>query len=946
MCPVADEVLSAIQHNNDDNTLAEQLAQLLPSDTTTYNLNHMFERDPVYGTLLHLVVRKRLPKVTKLLIRKGADPNSRDLSGDKFCPLHYAAENGDAEIMKILLDGGANPNSTEGKFKQSSLHMLLKNDEWKNNEERFNNCLNVLLEDEKINADIENKDKETPLALACKRGWKYMVKQLLIKGTNIEGINNNISEKDTIFSEMLGVIEKDEDLNMTRKNNLQNKRIHYNDELKKHLKDSNTQDFENNINIMEQVVKNKQERLSILDSEEDQGKTLLQYACDNGFADFVKILLDHGANSLKYDKTNNYSPLLYAVGNGYDKIVKLLVGKMLIDKTLSKGIKHTDKRGESILHKIVKQEYPKKEANYIECLRIIVKYKSALKPIINLKDEYENSALHYAALLHEQDFARLLVVSGAHLGSKNKHGKLAIANIQPSVLKDGLDNCIEVPPMSTSGATAVNDFELRLNYSQLIGNKDSEMACIKFMSRSDTHCHLLSHPVVNTFLSLKWQKIQKYYIINFFLYLVYLGLLTAYILIYHSKAGKSESDSSNSTSVISNETKPFLSEKQYTDYEYIFICPIAFLSVCISIKECLQFCLSPSNYITSFKNLLDTTTVLMAFLLVFLPNDAINKQHLSAWLILFAWINFILILGCHPKLAIYITMFKRVSHNFILFIILFSCMILAFSFSFYLVFQVDDNFTTVPQTILKTIVMTTGELEFTDLPFDVFPHGSRLLFLLFILFIMVVLMNFITGLAVSDITIIQQEAEIYSYRNQVELISHLESVFFVDTISSAKKKSCPNSTTAMEYIKSLLSDKREKLKSLLMFPSCLGTESIKMFPNQKLSKKFTKGQILRFFLGVLPTQQRKVSCTCRESHSFNFEQSQIDSAMSVVLAEKDITENISELEGNLSDRVDLMEELLSKRINKLEEQLSACMNNLDERMNNIDRNIRSAINKS
>ena len=50
---------------------------------------------------------------------------------------------------------------------------------------------------------------------------------------------------------------------------------------------------------------------------------------------------------------------------------------------------------------------------------------------------------------------------------------------------------------------------------------------------------------------------------------------------------------------------------------------------------------------------------------------------------------------------------------------------------------------------VKTIVMFTGELDYTDIPMQ---HWlGQLLFLIFIFLIVVVIMNLLNGLAVSDI---------------------------------------------------------------------------------------------------------------------------------------------------------------------------------------------------
>ncbi|CAL4082336.1 unnamed protein product [Meganyctiphanes norvegica] len=908
-------LLTTVQCGCNEVTLVEQLDQLLSQSDQSYDLNHVYNEDPVNGTLLHLVTRKNLPQVARLLITKGADPDARDLNGDKYCPLHYAAEMGHYSMVEALLDGGANPNSTEGTFGRSALHLLLNQGRWNTNEEHYNKSVEEFLKNpEIIDVDIEDKDLETPLSMACFQNWQYFAKQLILKGSTIHSENfNTEQDKDILltYNNLLSSIENDPNFYKTRKINIEKKYNNFHRELKKSMNSSTFNDFQKTISEIK-MTKTEEEIKSIINSEENQGKTLLQYACDNNLTDFVDVLLNQRADPLRFDRTNKYSPMLYATSKGFAKILRILTCKMIADDTLSVGLLMTDKRGENVLHKVVKQEYKCDKANYFECLKILLEFESEIVEIIDMRDNSENTPLHYAAVLNDQNFSRLLVVNGAHLGLKNAHGKLAISNIQASIIKDGLNHCIRILNSNKTGTIGIQDLEIHLSYSRLIGDKDDETACIQYMSKSETHCHLLCHPIINTFLSLKWQRIQKYYIAYFIIYLFFLAFLTTFILCLHQREIQQESHihvPNNDTNVESEiEQNKCLSNIIML---IIIMLLIAIITVILAIKSIILLLISRGYFFTSFKNILELAIIVMTTMLLLLSFNVNKHPTLSVWLILCSWINFILILGCHPKLAIYITMFKKVSQNFIKFIVLFSCMILAFSFSFYLVFQFDEEFMTIHQTILRTIIMTTGELEFTSLPFHGFPNASRILFTLFVVFIILVLMNFITGLAVSDITIIQQEAEIYSYKTQVELICHLESVFLIGTLPIYNKLSFKKSAT----IKRLL-------KGLLLFPSCLKKDKIKAFPNQKRRCHISCKTVLRLFLGVLPTQQCEVQCTCSKLHVFDLDQPQIDAALAVVLSEKDIMD----------------------RLNEMEEAASQHRSNIEERMAGLERALQNVTN--
>ena len=151
--------------------------------------------------------------------------------------------------------------------------------------------------------------------------------------------------------------------------------------------------------------------------------------------------------------------------------------------------------------------------------------------------------------------------------------------------------------------------------------------------------------------------------------------------------------------------------------------------------------------------------------------------------------------GRHPKLKeynIYVTMFIKVLKTFIFFFTWYCLFIIAFGLGFFILLHKtgedhDDSdyvfFDKVWTSLVKTTTMFVGELEFSDIPVDLnskFAPLAYVFFLSFVFLIVVVLMNLLNGLAVSDTGLIREQAEIYSYRSQVETISTFESMLLGD----------------------------------------------------------------------------------------------------------------------------------------------------------------------
>ncbi|XP_029375880.1 receptor-interacting serine/threonine-protein kinase 4 [Echeneis naucrates] len=121
------------------------------------------------STPLHLATEKHLKLLAELLLnRRSTNINAKD--EDQYTALHWAAQNGDEAITRLLLDRGAAINETDGQGRTPA-HVACQHGQ--------ENVIRVLLS-RGANVQLKGKDNWTALHLAAWQGHLGIVK-LLIK---------------------------------------------------------------------------------------------------------------------------------------------------------------------------------------------------------------------------------------------------------------------------------------------------------------------------------------------------------------------------------------------------------------------------------------------------------------------------------------------------------------------------------------------------------------------------------------------------------------------------------------------------------------------------------------------------------------------------------------------------------------------------------------------
>lgn len=134
-----------------------------------------FDVTDAYGnTALSLATLKQNPTVTEILVRRGASCKAAGAKG--LTPLHHAARLGFGMGLRLLLDGGGDPNSVDDNSFTPIHHVV-------------NGCsdqslINMLAETG-ANLDVKDRSGRTPLMLAAQLGKYELVVCLLDAGADV-----------------------------------------------------------------------------------------------------------------------------------------------------------------------------------------------------------------------------------------------------------------------------------------------------------------------------------------------------------------------------------------------------------------------------------------------------------------------------------------------------------------------------------------------------------------------------------------------------------------------------------------------------------------------------------------------------------------------------------------------------------------------------------------
>lgn len=809
------------------------------------DLNYFYEY-PDFKTCLEIAISEpNRQEFIDYLLEKKVEVNIINESHG-FAPIHFAIENGNIKALEALLNDDRIDVNLKSKGNSPLLMAINKMEDDENENEQeliiYENMIKLLLE-KGCDANSPSSKGITPIYSASQQGLETVVKLIVKYAKNPIDIDTYKDRKGksardyltAAFPKLVDQFGSDEvDINV-------DKLFYY---LSKDDEDNFVRGFK--------TMASNNEHNSILNANNGTN-TLLQWATQKGMDTAVATLLSHGADPSFTFSGNSEKPIAIACQYGYLDILKMFVDK---ETTFDSGT------ADSLLQIIVKgmrSYHTNEKADHRGCLKLLLDNHSKININVNHADIKQNTALHYAARNGDQETVMELLRNGACVALRNKFNEPPLADINAKTLETYLDECV-----TTNGERPSDDnYEIHMQYRFLVYPNNSienemckvplmdncnnnikefdsilapETDALLYMTRNQELRPLLKHPVITSFLYLKWQRISCLFYANITFYsLLWLCLILYIILGYGVE--KKQPDSIEVLNVITH------------------VGAVIGLILLI-LREVFQLLVSPTRYLQSIENWMEITLIFVTAAIVCYDSaEESTKQQLSAVAILLSSAELVLLIGQFPTLSTNIVMLRTVSWNFFKFLLWYCILIIAFALSFYTLFrkeeeedqtapnpngkeeeEEEDFFEDPGRSLFKTIVMLTGEFDAGSIKFSTFPVTSHLIFIVFVFMIPIVLFNLLNGLAVSDTQEIRADAELVGHISRVKLISYFESVLIGNVGSYTRPSWCwsylPSYIQELNFIKPKMLCIKPFARRISLFPTFLPQYRIIVKPNQ------------------------------------------------------------------------------------------------------------------
>ncbi|KAL0811753.1 hypothetical protein ABMA28_009186 [Loxostege sticticalis] len=528
----------------------------------------------------------------------------------------------------------------------------------------------------------------------------------------------------------------------------------------------------------------------------EKNLSVFHVAAKNGHEDILKTLLDFDENitnaminSLTTPDLQGFAPIHFAVAMDNLECVRVLINKKanVCVKTTNYKYSHGSTTplhiaidndnydiAELILSDSIKPSFETKSK---------ISVKKEMNILIGTEDKSENISidqfddkgwlpLHSAIHKGSENFIELLLKYNASLAAQtqNDKRKTALDMIMKHVtnptdfLENVLNSYIFFSNRILNKAT--------VDYAILMPSRGlkKEMDVIEALLKTGNEFNqkkLLLHPLIESFIYLKWWALRPYYFLIVAIYLIFLiSLATFATSVYYYKDTNRKTEQS---------------------YSLAWGCVIIILIVLIILQELLmnvegsRYFLKPENWVKLGS--LGLAIVVFPAMMVQEWDKSEWPRHVATVALLLACMQMLNILSQFPKWGYYVVMFNKVAFNVIKILATFAVLIIGFALSFMIQFRSQIPFDGLWHAVVKTLFLLTAEFEYNNV-FEANNaetlgssfEAARVLFIAFLFLAAIVLMNMMVGVAVDEITDLKSHGNCGKLEGQAAFVRSLDTL--------------------------------------------------------------------------------------------------------------------------------------------------------------------------
>lgn len=379
--------------------------------------------------------------------------------------------------------------------------------------------------------------------------------------------------------------------------------------------------------------------------------------------------------------------------------------------------------------------------------------------LISTRDVDGREPVVTAALKGNIDVVVLLLKNGANLAAKDSSGRTTVDAIFCNgpqldwVIDEVYDSFMETSETGNKNPAVTLYFRGLLANVRGDGRQLGVVEAIIKSGQNAVMQKFFLHPIVESFLFLKWKLLYKFYNFTILLYMAQIFSITNLSLALYSYESTPEIVWISRVVV------------------WCTTVPIIILDLLLSRLEL--------GYLSDLETWIRLGVVVSSGVLSMQSVPALRP--LGAAAVLLAWIELLYLNSNSPSRGLRVLMFFEVARNVFQVLSTFIFLLLGFAFSFLILFNGAAPFTDMWSTWCKVLVMMV-ELEYGD-AFDPALEATtiivgRILFIGFMLLVVMVLNNLIMGMSVSDVAELEAQGRYKKLAKEASFLMTFEKLCY------------------------------------------------------------------------------------------------------------------------------------------------------------------------